>query len=545
MPSLLDYREAISNPGFFSDPNLKDGKPVLNKKGNPFSSAGKFAITFKYTDKDGKLHAIRCFTTLIDGIEQQYKSVQNFITQSNSEYFVNVDYQNNGIYMRIQGEPYPICVMEWVDGLTLDDYIKQNIKQLPSLNLSTKFVQMIADLQPLGYAHGDLQHGNIMVENHNLKLVDYDGMYVPEYDGQMLQSKELGHRNYQHPKRNPSHYNADLDNFSAIVIFLSLVALERDPSLFSDDVECLLIGEHDFKNPYRSEKLQALANLGYKASVQHFQQICQMEMEDIPSLIDFIQADAQLYSAYDDIVKDLNVSTESIDVASYQSNLAIKHTTSQHDKTINWMPISAKKTKLLRLEKIPSFKMSKYPITNAQFREFVDENGYNIEKWWTEAGWAQKNKDGWIEPYYWTDNKWNNDAQPVVGVSWFEANAYCLWLSDKIGNTITLPTEEQWQFAAEGERGFLYPWGNQWNPSFCNSITDQTTPVTQYEGIGDSPFSIVDMLGNVWEWCLMESEYKPLRGGSWIDNFCNIQNTLNLQPHLRTDNYGFRVCWIE
>ena len=141
MPSLLDYREAISNPGFFSDPNLKDGKPVLNKKGNPFSSAGKFAITFKYTDKDGKLHAIRCFTTLIDGIEQQYKSVQNFITQSNSEYFVNVDYQNNGIYMRIQGEPFPICVMEWVDGLTLDDYIKQNIKQLPSLNLSTKFVQ--------------------------------------------------------------------------------------------------------------------------------------------------------------------------------------------------------------------------------------------------------------------------------------------------------------------------------------------------------------------------------------------------------------------
>jgi len=164
------------------------------------------------------------------------------------------------------------------------------------------------------------------------------------------------------------------------------------------------------------------------------------------------------------------------------------------------------------------YSIAKYPVTNAQFAEFIKAGGYEIEKWWTEEGW-QKRLEGWhyqdktwqasgtswTQPRYWDDKKLNGAMQPVVGVSWFEAVAFCLWLSDATGENIMLPTEDQWQYAAQGDDGRTYPWGNEWNRDLCNNNVDKkgigkTTPVTQYEGKGDSPFGVVDMSGNVWEW---------------------------------------------
>ena len=123
--------------------------------------------------------------------------------------------------------------------------------------------------------------------------------------------------------------------------------------------------------------------------------------------------------------------------------------------------------------------MGKYPVTNAQFVKFVEAGGYNTERWWTKEGW-QKRAEGWhydsgwkpsgtpwTQPLYWDDSKWNGEEQPVVGVSWFEALAYCQWLSETLvgtaflpsGQQITLPTEAQWQYATQGTDGRTYPWG--------------------------------------------------------------------------------------
>src|SRR5690606_28098079 len=101
------------------------------------------------------------------------------------------------------------------------------------------------------------------------------------------------------------------------------------------------------------------------------------------------------------------------------------------------------------------YSIAKYPVTNAQFAKFIDAGGYNTERWWTTEGW-QKRAEGWhyddgwkasgtpwTEPRYWNDSKWNGATQPVVGVSWFEAVAFCLWLSETTGEKIMLPTEEQ------------------------------------------------------------------------------------------------------
>jgi hypothetical protein len=191
------------------------------------------------------------------------------------------------------------------------------------------------------------------------------------------------------------------------------------------------------------------------------------------------------------------------------------------------------------------YSIGKYPVTNAQFAMFIDVGGYAERAWWTEAGWDQCQKLDWTEPRYWKDSAWNGAEQPVVGISWYEAVAFCRWLSFAADEKIMLPTERQWQYAAQGDDGRKYPWGNSWDSSRCrNSVAggygsaQNTSPVTQYEGKTDSPFGVVDMAGNVWEWCrtayksksnaLDGDEVRVLRGGSWdinrIDLFrCNYR----------------------
>lgn len=203
--------------------------------------------------------------------------------------------------------------------------------------------------------------------------------------------------------------------------------------------------------------------------------------------------------------------------------------------------------------------MAKYPVTNAQFAKFIAADGYSTERWWTEAGWQRRQNEGWTEPRYWGDSQWNGAEQPVVGVSWYEAVAFCLWLSETTGENIMLPTEAQWQYAAQGTDGRAYPWGNQWDCKRCNNSvkpcsSDRTTPVTQYAGKNDSPSGVVDMAGNVWQWCLTTYESRTdrlsgtdsrvLRGGSWFNSdvdFLRCDGRSGGSPHSRDVDVGFRV----
>lgn len=152
------------------------------------------------------------------------------------------------------------------------------------------------------------------------------------------------------------------------------------------------------------------------------------------------------------------------------------------------------------------YSIAKYPVTNAQFAAFIEAGGYQQRQWWTDTGWKIRESKSWTEPRFWTDEQWNGLEQPVVGVSWHEAVAFCLWLSDATGERIMLPTADQWQFAAQGDDGRAYPWGNDWDCECCNNSVSPcksttTTPVRLHEGKNDSPFGVVDMAGNVWEWC--------------------------------------------
>lgn len=183
---------------------------------------------------------------------------------------------------------------------------------------------------------------------------------------------------------------------------------------------------------------------------------------------------------------------------------------------------------------VGDFTIAKYPVTNAQFSKFMEANGYNQKEWWNDVGWEAKEQGKWIEPAFWKKAKWNKPDYPVTGISWYEATAFCRWLNEVTGENIQLPTEQQWQRAAQAlpdgqDSGYLYPWGDDWNADYCqNSVSqrsESTSPVTCYEGKGNSLCGVVDMVGNVWEWCSNEysggtdmqtdSIQYVLRGGSW------------------------------
>jgi formylglycine-generating enzyme required for sulfatase activity len=226
------------------------------------------------------------------------------------------------------------------------------------------------------------------------------------------------------------------------------------------------------------------------------------------------------------------------------------------------------------------FFIGKYPVTNAQFRAFVEAGGYDLNRssrFWSAAGQDWRKNTQRDQPAYWKDAKWNQPDHPVVGVSWFEAEAFCNWLQEALqaagqlpaGQRLRLPGEAEWEKAARGTDCRIYPWGNKWDAGRCNTDegkAGKTTPVGAYPG-GASPYGALDMAGNVWEWCLDwydESIYatrsnaitppldplnlKPgaarvVRGGSWNDNRWDARcaSRGRLVPVDFYLNVGFRV----
>jgi len=169
---------------------------------------------------------------------------------------------------------------------------------------------------------------------------------------------------------------------------------------------------------------------------------------------------------------------------------------------------------------IPSFFMAKYPLTNAQYDVFIrDADGYQNPAWWDFSDeakvWRTQNQNP-ENPYV------QGNTMPRTRVSWHDCTAFCRWMSAKMGMTITLPTEGQWQRASAGDDNRAYAWGNVWDKSRCNHDSAIITPVTHYAGLGDSPFGCVDMCGNVWEWCMNRDEANEkahiARGGSWFED---------------------------
>jgi hypothetical protein len=206
----------------------------------------------------------------------------------NTNFFVNAACIPYGIL--INGQWYPVIKMEWVEGETLNQFILKNISNRSILeSLANSFQSMISTMEPMDLAHGDLQHGNIMIKTGRPYLIDYDGMYLPSLSH--LRSNELGHPNYQHPMRDEYYYNACMDRFSSIVIWLGLKALSLNPQLWRkyDTQENILFTRRDFLDPDRSQLLSELsANSQLFDYVERFKGVCFMDIDQVPTLDQFI-----------------------------------------------------------------------------------------------------------------------------------------------------------------------------------------------------------------------------------------------------------------
>lgn len=205
---------------------------------------------------------------------------------------------------------------------------------------------------------------------------------------------------------------------------------------------------------------------------------------------------------------------------------------------------------------LPSFWIARYPVTNQQYQTFIDDGGYEDDRWWRDLKKPEQEESRWPQP-----------NRPKTNVNWYEAMAFCRWLTARLGQPedgIRLPTELEWERAARGEKGLKYPWGNEYRSGFANVdekdkkdgpwYLEQTTAVGLYPH-GDSPDQVEDLAGTVWEWCLNKhgkpeetqadtsDDWRVLRGGSWFHLPRLVRAALrgNLHPEARNDGGGFRV----
>lgn len=286
-PSLQDYNEAMQNSQMtLGDKELRAGKLQLQQFGLPYVVSGAFACVYKITCANTD-YAIRCFSTPVHDQSERYRRMSNFICSDNLPYTMDFHFMEKGILLN--GQWFPLVKMEWIHGESLTSLISSNINNPEALTtFRRKLWLMLLELEREGVAHGDLQHGNIIIKDNEFVLVDYDGMYVPNLQGYL--SREKGHPNYQHPGRNEQHFGPYLDNFSAWLIDTALLAIIQDKTLwfnFHEGDECLLFRHADLVNPFTSKIFAALDGhqcLELNRRSEYLRRLLAAPVESIPPL---------------------------------------------------------------------------------------------------------------------------------------------------------------------------------------------------------------------------------------------------------------------
>lgn len=229
---------------------------------------------------------------------------------------------------------------------------------------------------------------------------------------------------------------------------------------------------------------------------------------------------------------------------------------------------------------VGEFAIGKFPVTNQEFGAFLQAGAFDVQEYWTEMGWKARSARLNGTPAYWDEPAFNQSRQPVVGVTWYEAVAFCNWLTGQANDgrapeTYRLATEAEWEYAARGaENKRNFPWGDRYERGRANTAEmgfGRTTPVELFPD-GVSPFGVWDMSGNVQEWTLskwganwqsMQYAYpyrtddgredvqgsgaRIIRGGSWFGPYqealCAYRS--RYLAGSRASNIGFRAVRIK
>ena len=264
-PVISEYVDAILSAEDNFD-KLVNLRPVLDDKERPVMSVGNFAVVFKMKDKtNGRLYAVKCFIKDQEGRAERYAKITEELQYVSSPYLINVQYLERELSVKTENraEKFPVLVMDWIDGKTLDEYILAHIHNKYAMQmLFYRFCKMGAWLLTQSFAHGDLKPGNIIVrKDGTMVLVDYDGMYVQTMEGE--EATEIGSTDFRHPLRTDKNFNEHIDDFAIASIALSLKTIALDPVLYMtySAADSLLFSVSDYRDIGQSAAMQAIMPL--------------------------------------------------------------------------------------------------------------------------------------------------------------------------------------------------------------------------------------------------------------------------------------------
>jgi hypothetical protein len=302
-PVSQDYNEAIQDPAAsFGDADLRAAEPVTNALGLPVPCSGNFADVYQLRHPDtGACWAIKCFTRLVAGRRERYEEVSRHLGRARLPFTVDFVYLEEGI--RVRGQWFPVVKMQWVEGLLLNQFVRDNVSKPAMLEkLLELWSRMAVRLREADVAHGDLQHGNVLLVPGSttaklaLKLIDYDGLFVPALAGRP--TEEVGHGAYQHPLRQKGGgYGPDMDRIPLLLIATALRALVvAGPPLWKrfDNGDNLLFREADLRAPGESALFRELWQLPDPLTpvlAARLALACQQSMDRAPMLGELLAED--------------------------------------------------------------------------------------------------------------------------------------------------------------------------------------------------------------------------------------------------------------
>ena len=315
-PSARHFTEVIQCPAVcFASPVLQNTMPAVDRLGMPIVTSGQFAYVYKLKSMNGHGdYAVRCFRGYLGDRDQRYRAIQDHVQSLPVPCLSDFRYAPEGIL--VGGQRYPILFMKWLEGPTLDLYVGDMLDRRDVLlHLSEEWLRVVSALEASGVAHGDLQHGNVIVEHGQLRLIDHDGIYVPAMEG--WPASEVGHQHYQHPQRTAQHFDKSLDNFSSLAIYLSLLALAERPALWQDHHdENLLFTKADFQDPATSTLFAKIREIGpeHNRLADVLANAAAGRPDSVPRLLELVHAPSRL-PAWMTAPADLETETKTREVA--------------------------------------------------------------------------------------------------------------------------------------------------------------------------------------------------------------------------------------
>ncbi len=287
-PAAGDYYKAVQAPArVFTVPKLQAAEFVWDSLG-PTLARGSSAVVFQ-ASVEGRSQALRCYIRNDASSRDRYSALDAYLAAQNLSPYVSGTTWLDGA-IQVNQATWPVLTMDWIDGRTLNEYVDFLVSSSNAAALTTlaaRWRELVALLQNSEFTHGDLQHGNIMVDQTGrLRLVDFDGVWIPQLAGQSPPT-EFGHPNYQHPLQHV--WGRWLDTFSALVIYLSLIALGKDPALWLAlyNSKNLLFAKNDFFPPFKTEAWKQLAAMGdpqVDELVRRLQECCDPDWVSTKSL---------------------------------------------------------------------------------------------------------------------------------------------------------------------------------------------------------------------------------------------------------------------